>query len=326
MEDFDIRPAEDKDLPDILQLYQLSLGDTFGMRTETYWRWKHEQNPFGESPVLLAWKAGQLIGLRTFMRWRFQYRGKLFQAFRAVDTATHPEFQGRGIFSKLTMALVNKIQSGEPSIIFNTPNAQSKPGYLKMGWKVLGNTPLYIKVNPFYFFLHLLKQTVTEVEPVEWDEMLMEKILLAWKENQHEAIVTDYSMSYLIWRYRNIPNFRYQIKIERKDNSYILVIYRIKKTKWFQELRVNEVFYSGTYSKQLIRSTLRELNRYHKPDVVTVLADTTGVSKKSLPLDYFKASILGLSITYRKVNDQTLDELAQHADRWNFSAGTLELF
>ena len=35
--------------------------------------WKHDENPFGQSPARVAEDdSGTLVGLRTFLRWRFR--------------------------------------------------------------------------------------------------------------------------------------------------------------------------------------------------------------------------------------------------------------
>jgi hypothetical protein len=72
------------------------------------------------------------------MRWEWERAGEVVRAVRAVDTATHPEFQGRGIFSRLTLAALPELASDGVQFVFNTPNDQSRPGYLKMGWQEIG--------------------------------------------------------------------------------------------------------------------------------------------------------------------------------------------
>ncbi len=59
------------------------------------------------------------------------------RAVRAVDTATHPDHQGRGIFSTLTPTRSRRCGS-RADLVFNTPNEKSLPGYLKMGWQIVG--------------------------------------------------------------------------------------------------------------------------------------------------------------------------------------------
>ncbi len=318
-----IRPATADDLPDILGLYQLTMGDLDGMRTEAYWRWKHEQNPFGPSPVLLAFHDNRLVGMRAFLRWRFCHRGHPLLAYRAVDTATHPEFRGKGIFSKLTMSLVKQVAQGEPCLIFNTPNAQSKPGYLKMGWQVFGKTPLKVKVFPHHFLMRARNQPV--IAPSGWsDEEGIDALLQAWQRDQSEAITTAYSMHYLRWRYQDVPVLTYYQHREKVDHGDALVMYRIKSTKGIQELRIADLFFSGANSRSAIRRALSAISNLHRPDVITILANkmTSGV----LPLGFVRASRFGLTITYRHVNNESWTEKARHPEEWNFSSGTLELF
>src|SRR5688572_13398222 len=101
-----IRPAEATDIPEIISLLKLSLGESFLPKSEAYWHWKHVNNPFGKSPVLLAEESNAIIGVRAFMRWQWNDGKRTIEAVRAVDTATHPDFQGKGIFTKLTMSLL----------------------------------------------------------------------------------------------------------------------------------------------------------------------------------------------------------------------------
>jgi len=105
--------------------------------------WKHRQNPFGESPAWVALHDGRIVGYRTFLRWRFlTQEGKKVTAVRAVDTATLPEYQGLGIFRRLTLQGVADLTLAGDGIVFNTPNDQSRPGYLKMGWSLVGRLPV----------------------------------------------------------------------------------------------------------------------------------------------------------------------------------------
>src|SRR5688572_13844447 len=98
-----IREATELDIPIIVDLLKLSLGESLMPKSEAYWRWKHVENPFGASPVLLCFEDDMLIGVRAFMRWQWFHNGKIQTAVRAVDTATHPAHQGKGIFKKLTL-------------------------------------------------------------------------------------------------------------------------------------------------------------------------------------------------------------------------------
>ena len=140
-----IRKGTDSDLKEVISLLKVSLGEDRIPKTEALWNWKHRQNPFGESPILLAESAGKIIGVRAFLKWEYSREGKIISAQRAVDTAVHPDFQGKGIFSQLTRKLLEKSRLEGTDLIFNTPNQKSTPGYLKLGWEKWDRLPIKIK-------------------------------------------------------------------------------------------------------------------------------------------------------------------------------------
>lgn len=143
--DWQLREARESDEPALVDLLRLGLGDGTVPRTSAFWRWKHRANPFGSSPVLVAEAAGGLVGVRAFLRWSWQRGDEAVPAVRAVDTVTHPEWRGRGLFSTLTRELVERVAAEGAAFVFNTPNAKSGPGYRKLGWSRVGRLPLYVK-------------------------------------------------------------------------------------------------------------------------------------------------------------------------------------
>ncbi len=122
----------------MLRLLAISLGRPEDPRFAQLYRWKHDHNHFGPSYRWVMTEASEVVGVRLFMRWRFVGLGRTWQAVRAVDTATHPDHQGRGIFKALTSHALEVAAEEGVDFVFNTPNDQSRPGYLKMGWQPVG--------------------------------------------------------------------------------------------------------------------------------------------------------------------------------------------
>jgi GNAT superfamily N-acetyltransferase len=122
----------------VLPLLAASLGWSDDDRYRAFFEWKHRRNPFGSSPTWVALDEGRLVGFRTLLRWEFTRGDEVVTAVRAVDTATDPDHQGRGIFRRLTLRAVDELRDEGVGFVFNTPNDQSRPGYLKMGWVVVG--------------------------------------------------------------------------------------------------------------------------------------------------------------------------------------------
>lgn len=144
MSEVQIRPAQPTDLPQVIALLRVALGKGDDPDYEAFFRWKHEQSPFGPSPSWVATTDGRVVGFRTFMRWEFERGGQVLRAVRAVDTATAPDFRGQGVFSRLTRTALEELRADGVDLVFNTPNDQSRPGYLKMGWRLVGRLPVLV--------------------------------------------------------------------------------------------------------------------------------------------------------------------------------------
>jgi len=140
MPEMQIRPARPEDVPGILEVLGAALGETALLkRTPELWAWKHQVNPFGPSIVLLAWFGDRIAGVRALMRWDlFTVQGQQVRCVRPVDTATHPDFERRGVFKALTLEAVELARDTGIDLIFNTPNPRSGAGYLSMGWREVG--------------------------------------------------------------------------------------------------------------------------------------------------------------------------------------------
>jgi GNAT superfamily N-acetyltransferase len=143
--DVAVRRARAEDRDDLLRLAQRALGWAGDERDRAFFAWKHDENPFGASPSWVAVDDGRVIGFRTFLRWDLALGGQQLRCVRAVDTATDPDAQGRGVFRTLTLGAVEALTAEGYDAVFNTPNEQSRPGYLKMGWSELGRPDLAVR-------------------------------------------------------------------------------------------------------------------------------------------------------------------------------------
>ncbi len=161
-----IRPYAAEDEPAVIALLVGALGEgPSGHRTPDFFRWKHLENPFGESLLLVAELDGEIVGLRAFLRWGFTLGDRSLRAVRAVDTATRQDQRGKGIFSTLTKAALAELRT-DTDLVFNTPNGSSRPGYLKMGWQEVGRVPVWMKVRrPVAFARGLRSATSVTARP-----------------------------------------------------------------------------------------------------------------------------------------------------------------
>lgn len=307
----EIKIASETDIPEIVDLLKVSLGEGLMPKSEQYWRWKHIENPFGKSPVLLAREDGKLVGVRAFMRWQWTDGKEIYKAVRAVDTATHPDFQGKGIFKKLTLGLVDSCKEEGVHFVFNTPNTQSRPGYLKMQWHDAGRLPIRFRVvNPLHKFF---ARPVLFKPFKHWFVEDRVKLSLQDQVTEHTKLHTRYSEDYLLWRYGTVPVAEYFV-FNDENNT---IIYRLKKNSWGTELRITDWFNlrddkkSGYKKIQLLASQLNAR-------VVTV-SGIYPIINGGIVLNK------GPQVTVRNLNFEHLEQLYQFAN-WSPTLGDMELF
>lgn len=276
---FAIRDFRSSDEAVVLSLLNLTLGTGRAFeRSAAFFRWKHLDNPFGTSLMLLA-DAERIIGLRAFMRWQFRAGQSTLAAVRAVDTATHPEYQRMGIFSRLTNVCVERARADGVHLIFNTPNRYSLPGYLKLGWTYVGRATIFARpLRPHRIIGALLGprlgMTPNGAPDQEsdaggrWcsiDELLtheagMARLLARDDTMLASGIRTARSVGFLRWRYAQVPSLRYGAHWIGEGAPRAAVIFRLTRRRGMQELMLCELLMESEQDgRHLLRELLREI-------------------------------------------------------------------
>ena len=238
-----IRPAAPEDRAQVLRLAGRALGWADDERDRAYFAWKHDENPFGTSPAWVAVDDGQVIAFRTFLRWALEGPGgERLEVARAVDTATDPAHQGRGLFRRLTLGAVADLTAAGVGAVFNTPNEQSRPGYLKMGWHQLGRPTLGV-LPATVRRAGVLRQARTAAE--KWSEacpigepagaVLAGLATVPGPAGGSRRWATPRTTAYLSWRYGFAP-LHYRV-VEAGGG---LVVFRVRRRGGAREVAIVE--------------------------------------------------------------------------------------
>jgi GNAT superfamily N-acetyltransferase len=333
-----IRNYRTEDEPAVLGLLQASLGGgPAGDYSAEFFRWKHLANPFGPSFMLVAESDGRLVGLRAFMRWRFRSDQGILEAVRAVDTATHPDYQGRGIFSRLTLNALEALR-GEIDLVFNTPNEKSLPGYLQMGWKVAGQVPIKLRIRrPIRFarrLRYLSEPTSDELgrpsiggEPASeaLDEVDQIAGLLAEVGPEDGRLATPKDEAFIRWRYAAAPSLGYRAtRLHRGGRLRGLAIFRVRRRGRLWEAMVAEVIVRVGDSRaahQLLRQVVHSANVDH---VACHFAKGT-TSARAVSRAGFVRAPRGLTFVVNPLRENLMLNPADLRS-WSLSLGDLEVF
>jgi GNAT superfamily N-acetyltransferase len=310
----DIRPAATDDRPVVNALLRRTLEVGDDPRYDEFLEWKHRANPFGPSYEWVATIDGAVVGYRSFLRWQLIVDGAVRPAVRAVDTATDRHHQGKGIFSALTMHAVEHLASDGVAWVFNTPNDASRPGYLKMGWSVVGRLPVAVMARSPLALRHVRRARQPAArwsEPCAAFEPAVEILdRIVGRDDTRVAPTgwaTNRTMPFLSWRY-GLEALHYR----GVDAGDAVVVFRVRQRGPLREVLIADVVGPGERRVRL-GSVARKILRSTGADVAVI----AGRRRPRTAI-----AIGGPQLTWRPVTDERMPTL----DQLSFCGGDMELF
>lgn len=323
MTSVEVRRASPDDHDEMLAVLEASLGWVPDGAHREFFAWKHQENPFGVSPAFVATMDGRIVGVRMWLRWAFRHRGQVVRAVRAVDTATHPDARGQGVFTRLTMSSLDDLADDGVAFVFNTPNEQSRPGYLKMGWEQVGRLPVSVRVSSPGSLRRMAGARVAadkwslpsdhgQSAPEALADPRLRSLLDVEADRDDETYRTDLSRAFLDWRYR-LPGLAY--RGAWADDGSALALYRLRRRGTATEGVVGHVLAADDGAR---RRLLRQVGRSLPVDHLLVLGRPVGVTSGFVPVKG-----LGPVLTWRAVS---VDGQAPRMAGWELHMGDVELF
>lgn len=349
MKDCEIQDINDFHAVDILPVLSVSLSDHgITKKTEEFWAWKHQKSPFGRSVGVVATHEGRVVSVRPLMKWDFNGDSNTFHALRAVDTATHPEWRGRGLFRILTEKSIKKAGDEGFCFIFNSPNENSLPGYLKMGWqhvarlKVLLCLPSPLRCTWNLCFRKLGKkgndlqswgaiskgatQSLTGCSDVR---RILSEAESFESNRDSNGYRTPRNQEYLYWRYVDQPNSDYGIHVSRGADGSVTAIsvLRIEVRAGLIGAVILEVF-SRKFEIDEIVLEIKAVKKDLKVDYVISYFSPSSVEAAAMRRClFFKFPFKYINFAFRPLaGDLKCDVDPLSPESWDISYGELEVF
>lgn len=312
----EIREATLDDRGRILALLQRSLGGDGDQRYPKLFEWKHDLNHFGPSPMWVVTDGDRIAGFRAFMRWEFVRGGEVVRAVRAVDTATDLDSRGQGLFTALTLHGLEAMSADGVDFVYNTPNTQSLPGYLKMGWREVGRLPVAVGFSGPTGVAHALGSRVPAerwsldldvgVPALDWldrggfDERLS-------VDSDGRRLRTNADAAYLAWRF-GASWLGYRVV---EDGECTLIV-RARGRGSSKELAVVAEFGEPVAVQRLARSVARAARCSH----------ALRIGRPGLAAGFVALPLGGPLLTVLALSDAGTPPLAN----WGLTLGDVELF
>ena len=99
--------------------------------TPAYINWQYGQNPVGTAVGFDAWFGDDLVGHYATIPIAAQYNGRRVLGLLSLNTATHPDHQGKGLFTKMANHTYELAQANNYEFVIGVANANSTPGFVK---------------------------------------------------------------------------------------------------------------------------------------------------------------------------------------------------
>lgn len=113
---------------------------------ETYLAWLYAGNPAGDVVGMDAWSDGLLAAHYVCVPAQACIAGAPARVLLSLNTATHPDFQGKGLFTRLAEQTYAMGAERGFAAVYGVANANSTPGFVrKLGFTLL--TPLDARIG-----------------------------------------------------------------------------------------------------------------------------------------------------------------------------------
>lgn len=245
---------------------------------------RYVDNPYDDLYMCVAMDQGKIVSNYAVSPTLIEYKGTKYRSALSLNTMTHPEYMGQGIFVKLASALYAKLKEDGYKLVYGCPN-------------FISNRPLCNRLNWVDIYEHPTMEYVLEKD-IPFD---VEKIsVVSAKElslDEDSIIRVAKESDYMEWRYTNHPSNKY-FCIRYTDGGW--AIYKVYQNMInIVELhaannitRTNLVGYISTEAKKMKLEKLTVWSKINTEE--HFLLEKLGFRNR-YPITYFGALDLGLS-------------------------------
>jgi hypothetical protein len=123
------------DVNSVVRLLELVFKRPFSLE---WWNWKYRLNPAGfwgeDGDIWVAESNGEIVSYYAVIPEKIKSGSETITVAQSVDTATHPDFRGMGLFPTLARKVYSECQN-RYRFIYGFPSEVAFKGFLRLGWK-----------------------------------------------------------------------------------------------------------------------------------------------------------------------------------------------
>jgi GNAT superfamily N-acetyltransferase len=197
---------------DRLQCIDL-LKKTFpGNSDEKTFTWRFESNNKLKPLIVCAKDGDKVVSFNSWLVWDFKYNNETYIGYQSGESATDPNYRGKGIWSKVLKYADGIASERKIDFLFGFPSTMSYNAFYKAGYCPIGLFNFYIRLfNPF----KKLHKNIMEHNSFKFAENLL------FEKNKIVPMVDN---EYIEWRYIENPKTYNILKYEENGNKAFFVV------------------------------------------------------------------------------------------------------
>ena len=227
MADYELMPYDHHDLGELREIFTRCFG---GDVDEGYFRWKYLEGPAGQAMSYVARKEGRIAAYYGVLPEHYMVDGVRTIVYQSMDTMTHPEHRGQGLFPRLAKATYARVQESTGGLhLIGYPGPTAIKGFTKrLGWSCLVEMKYHF-VHPWSFraATMLRSKGYLEVHPVDGSDVRLDAYFQG-HGTQGRAIAKVIDKDVLAWRTFGHPTIdHHHLLVTREGNGIGMCIYRV---------------------------------------------------------------------------------------------------
>lgn len=331
-------------------LFRAAFPENVGTSTESiaHYTWKFHSFPADpHSYEFGAYLENDLAGYYAAIPYSYRINGRLTTCGMVCDVMTHPKMQGKGVFTGIGRYATAEMQKTGVDFTSGYPiRPEVIPGHLKVGWKIVFNLPMYIKLmrsdsvlrskkigfavplvnlglhflNPIFNLLNR-KNREYKCEILSRDEFLglegYETFFEKWKKQQQNILIK--TREFLKWR-TGAPQTEYKFIVIRKNHEIAAVaITRFVVLKEIPSIAVLDLMVSNEEHDSLssLYHALTEIAGRCKAEAVITMMSRSCADKYKLSRMGFLKSPFEFSLIIKKLNSAIDDAVLFDESKWH---------
>jgi len=174
--------------------------------TLAHWTWKFAKSPFGQAMLKLMFDGNKLIGHYAVIPMNVQVEKKLVKAALSVNTMTHPDYRGHGIFAYLGEETYQVCEQKGVKFVYGFPNSNIyQPRIEKLEWKGFGKMTVLEKELGVQTIRGIGKRD--SIYPIEKFD---ERVHSLWNKTKDSyCVIVPRTEKFLNWRFAEHPTVKY---------------------------------------------------------------------------------------------------------------------